>query len=576
MWRAHCCGLPRLERLETIAARQVAAYGLLCALGGVALQLAFLSFYDPNPIRRLFMRTVSELSGTFFGASAAIDSPVTFLRNYPALMPTLGTHAQTHPPAIPLLFWSTGRSIEVFPAVAGALSGGLRQYQCQQPSIYALPDATIASALLGMILPLLSMATLWPLYKISELLYDQHTALRAMTWWPMVPALVMFVPQWNQLYPFFTVLALWLVAIGLRNLRWWPFATAGGVMSVATFFSLTNVSIVGLLGVFMAVWVFVEIRRGEQSSGKWRHLATGLLAFALALASLWVVYFAIFSVSFFEIVRMGLGAHFDLGRPYLPWLFFLLLDVWLFSGIVFGVLAVTQVASGWRSRNVLALTLGLGLLAFDLTGLVRGEVGRLLTWLMPLVVVVAARAVSRTPDVRRSTMLVSLALAAQLAVMVAYLPVIGIELTLAGQHIPSDRLLFASQDVEANFAQQANLVSFGGVAVPDESALDLALEWQAQAKFEMRNFAGVVVLGPDGEILGIHDWVAGGDEYPTTCWRAGETVTDFTHIPLDAMPAGDYWLSLRMFDAESGEPLLVTAPGLPDDTQIGLGPISIP
>jgi hypothetical protein len=31
-----------------------------------------------------------------------------------------------------------------------------------------------------------------------------------------------------------------------------------------------------------------------------------------------------------------------------------------------------------------------------------------------------------------------------------------------------------------------------------------------------------------------------------------------------------------MYDVESGEPLPVSVPGLPDDTQVGLGPVSMP
>lgn len=569
--------LGRLERDGADSSRRsVFLFGLFCALGGVALQVAFLAFHDTNPLRQLFMRTVSTSSGGFFEVGVTLEKPLAFLRAFPELMPTLSVHPTAHPPGIPLLFWGASRVAGAIPPLADGLAAGLRPYQCQQMVIMALPDAAIAGAALGMALPALSMVALWPLYKLGRLLYDEATALRAMAWWPVVPALVMFVPQWNQFHPALALLALWALTLGLRDWRWGHFALSGVVMSAATFLSFTNIAILGLLGVYGLVWVTLALTRGEWSPDRWRRLAVGVVAFGVGLASLWIVYYVVAGVSFFEILRISLGTHYDLGHPYLPWLLLLPMDLWLFGGLALGALAVIQAGRGWREGDSLALALGVSVVGLAVSGVVRGEVGRLMLWLMPVVVLVAVRAVSQRPDTRRASWAVTAALGAQLVVMVAFLRVLDTELSLPPTAAPRGGTLMASRPVEASFGGLATLVAFDGLPAADEQALDVSLIWRPDARFDHPAYEGVIVLGPEGETLGVQDWLAGGEIFPTTCWRPGELVGDGVRVPLAEMPPGDYWLSLRLFDAESGEPLAVSGPGLPEDTQIGLGPISVP
>jgi hypothetical protein len=505
-----------------------------------------------------------------------LDDPIPFLRAFPELMPTLSVHPKAHPPGIPLLFWLTTRAFGILTPLADGLAAGLRPYQCHQAVIMALPDEAIAASTLGMALPALSMLALWPLYRLGALVYDQKTALRAVAWWPVVPGLVMFVPQWNQFHPTLTLLALWALAVGLREMRWWPFALSGAVMSLATFLSFTNTAILGLLGVYGAAWITLALIRGEWSSERWRGLAIGLVAFGVGLASVWAVVYLLTGVTFFEMLRVSLDIHYDLGHPYLPWTLLMPMDLWLFGGLVLGILAVVQTVRGWRSDDALALSLGFGVVGLAASGVVRGEVGRLLLWMMPVVVLVAARAVTTQSEPRRATWAVSVALGVQLVVMVAFLRVIDTELALPPESAPRGGTLAASRPAQATFDGRADLIAFQDWPAPEESALDLQFTWQASGRFDHPHYMGVIVVGPEGEILGTQDWLAGGEMYPTTCWRPGELVGDATRVNLDATPPGEYWLSLRMYDVESGEPLPVSVPGLPDETQVGLGPVSIP
>lgn len=569
--------LGRLERAEADSSRRgVTLFGLFCALGGVALQVAFLAFHDSNPLRQLFMRTVSTSSGGFFEVGVTLEEPLAFLRAFPELMPTLSVHPTAHPPGIPLLFWGASRGLGAVPPLADGLAAGLRPYQCQQTVIMALPDEAIAGAALGMALPALSMVALWPLYKLARLLYDEGTALRAVAWWPVVPALVMFVPQWNQFHPALTLVALWALTLGLRDLRWGYFALSGAVMSAATFLSFTNVAILGLLGVYGMAWVALASRRGRWSSDKWRPLAFGVAGFGAGWASLWIVYYAVAGVGFFKILLISLGTHYDLGHPYLPWVLLQPMDFWLFGGLALGVLAAIQAGRGWRDDDALALALGVSVVGLAISGVVRGEVGRLMLWLIPVVVLVAARAVSQWPDPRRPAWVVAAALGLQLVVMVAFLRVLDTELSLPPTSAPRGGTLMASRPAEASFGGVTTLVAFDGLPAADVQALDVSFIWQPERRFDHPAYAGVIVLGPEGEALGVQDWLVGGEIYPTTCWRPGELVGDWVRVSLDEMPPGEYWLSVRLFDAESGEPLAVSGPGLPEDTQVGLGPISVP
>jgi hypothetical protein len=96
------------------------------------------------------------------------------------------------------------------------------------------------------------------------------------------------------------------------------------------------------------------------------------------------------------------------------------------------------------------------------------------------------------------------------------------------------------------------------------------------ARFDHPYFVSGVVVDGGGAPLGAYDWLPVEGGYPTSCWRPGEVIVDHAQTPLSARPGGEVWISVALFDFDSGERLAVSVPGAGPDTQVGLGPIPAP
>ena len=74
-------------------------------------------------------------------------------------------------------------------------------------------------------------------------------------------------------------------------------------------------------------------------------------------------------------------------------------------------------------------------------------------------------------------------------------------------------------------------------------------------------------------------WQPFDTHYPTTCWQAGTRVGETVSIPLpEGAAPGEWWISLAVLDGESGSytRLTSTSPDGVSDTQVGLGPVTVP
>lgn len=580
-----------------------------CVLGGLMVQVAFLYFVG-NPIQQLFYRTVSSVAGGFYEVGVRPDDMLDTLRHYPDLMrdPLTTAHPKAHPPGIPLLFWATSRLFALMPGLSDALADIVRPWQCHHRVLMALPDSSIAAAALGMALPLVSLLAVLPVYDLSRRLYGSGAALRAALWLPLIPALVMFTPQWNQFYVLLAAGSLWLIHRGLVEARPVFWALTGLLISVGTFLSFTNVNLLGLVGLYGIVYAAL-VGRITWSRAERRRIALGGLLLVLALPLAWLIFYAVSGITFFDLLNTALTIHYGLNEPYAPWLFFFPMDLFLFGGLILAILALIE---GVRTvagvivqpraahpQAVLPLTLWIAVLVLNFSGLVRGEVGRLLLWLMPLFAIAAARAVEPlTPGLhstlpssgtrffageRGRLMVVSAALGVQVVVMVAFLRVIGTELAPAPFNptllssvapeayltIPANAHFDAPPDVDGS----AELLGFGATMSQRGEGLFVTFVWRGKARFDHPYFVSAVVVDEAGTPLGAYDWLPVEGSYPTSCWAPGETIYDQVEIPLNGQPSGDIWISLALFDFETRERLTVSAPGLPSDTQVGLGPI---
>jgi hypothetical protein len=68
--------------------------------------------------------------------------------------------------------------------------------------------------------------------------------------------------------------------------------------------------------------------------------------------------------------------------------------------------------------------------------------------------------------------------------------------------------------------------------VVDEESAALALHWQVNEPVGGDYVATAQLLAPDGSKHSQDDHVPGGNFYPTSLWKAGETIVVRHHLPL--------------------------------------------
>ncbi len=546
---------------------------LLVALN-LALQVAFIYADRPAVGAELVDRTLSKASNGYQATAGEIAGLNDALRRFPELMLTFDNeHARTHPPGLIVAHWLTDHALRRVPSIAEALARPATQWRCTDLWVLARPPSVAAALLLWSWAPLLLAAlTVAPAYGLSrEWFAPRHARLPTLLA-AALPALLVFAPTPDQMFACLAMGSLFLLVSGLRRMRWLRVLAAGLVVSLMTFLSLGNAAWVALLAGY-ALWWWVW--PAEEDGASWREGKRWLMVVLLAVSALsfWLVYWIGWGVAPWAVARVGLGQHYELVtslRRYEWWLGYNLLDFLLFAGLPVALGLIWRAIHAARRRDRLpdgrlALLLVVLLLALNLAGSTRGEVGRLWLVFMPAAAVLAGGIFSRKLNDSLSLWLlliaqVVLAWSIGLAWRPLYAVILPVERPVMAEASPAAY-------VDATFlTPDGRELRLMGFDLPSDDltpggSMDVTLFWGASGPSLRAYTVFAQLLDAGGAIVAQADgWPAGG-LWPTTCWAAGETVADARRLALpEALPPGAYRLVVGLYDAATGA-RLATAGG---------------
>jgi hypothetical protein len=566
-------------------------------LGGLVIPISLL-VATGDPLGQLVACTITKsCSGGFW--SAVTLSPAV-LRDWPALMPGMLVplpHISVGAPGWPLLFAGVFQALAHFPRFSALLAQPLRNLQCARPDVISLSNAQLAGAWLGVATPLWGALTAVPLYYLGGRLAGPRAARLAVAWWPLVPALAFFPGSLSIPNPFLaaTVVALFYAGIVAEKRRRSALllVSAGIVAGVSLILSLALLPILGICGVFgIGLLLYPPV---QPLRPRWVRLIVAGSLFIVGVAVVFGIYWAALGHSLAEVLRASMAVHLEAPHPYFKGL---VLDTWdyvLFAGLpLMGLAALYPLVRKREAcmpaaerlparMSVFALAAGGILVALDLSGIARNEVGRVWMFFTPFVLLIAAATLARLDRKLRA-----LAIGAQiiwlLAIAITWWPWHAELLPMQSyEHVAPPPLSTPLTPANALFDGHLRLQGFQSRYVPETRTLVVALHWQALRPSEApQRFSGVLV-GPGGRTLPGVLWEPLAGQYPTTCWAQGQTsggeIVDQVAFPLgQAAESGDWWLSLRAFTV-TGEQV---SPALPvvladgtHDTQVGLGPLPV-
>lgn len=328
---------------------------------------------------------VSRRATSYFYDAEQIKNIFSFLQSFHAL--DLRGHSSVHPPG-PIIFHYA--MIQFFGVDGGAYMGGL----------------TIAwMASLG-IAVLYLLSSLWT--------GDGKVRLTICACYALIPGLVLFFPQFDQVHPIFSMLLIYFWEIALRKSRRHA-VYFGLVLFMATLFAY-NLLVIGAFPLFSAI---AFLLRGQAAVDKWRIvvsaslLAVGTTAFCY-LGLFWATGFnPLFSLQ--RALNENASILAVVQRPYGFYVVYNFYEFFLGSGIItIPLLAfyVQRTLGGARQSvedHVVLSHLGfLTIIAVDLTGLLRSEATRIWLFLQPLIVIPVGLELMRLSAAHRQAVLLML------------------------------------------------------------------------------------------------------------------------------------------------------------------------
>lgn len=341
----------------------------LLALANFLLQMLGM-LADPRGFDLVRQIVESRPATSYFADATTIQEPIKWLAHFHDAK--LGLHSMTHPPG-PILFYYF---FQLLDSGKDALIGGCAV------GLIASAGAAVMYAFAG----------LW-----TE---DQKIRLTASAFYALLPALTVFFPEFDQVYPLFSMLLIvfWAKALGKSQARLPDASYAGAVLFAATFFAY-NLLATGLFLIYFALyWLW----RKDWARAAW---VTFLKAAATAGAVCAGLYIALSLATGFRPIasfRHALANQFRIEwRPYLPYPYWDPYDFFMAAGIIALPILVFHLQRLWRQRDLkrfdTALTLiGLAtVLSIDVSGLLRGETARVWIFLQPLVIAPVAMELCR-------------------------------------------------------------------------------------------------------------------------------------------------------------------------------------
>ena len=344
-------------------------------------------------------------SGYFWQARYEVATTTEFLTGYEELMAERDyLHIGTHPPGLTLLFRGLLSTLEDRPTATRVILATqpsavdeAAQIIRQQSRMtrYVFTESDQACLWIWTVLVQLSAAAVVvPLFLLLSMRVDRASALFASAMWPLVPAIAVFLPKSDVLFPFLSVLAAWLWWSGWRRQSPGICVAAGVVVFAGMLCSLAFLPTSALIG----LWTLLDAVHSRRENGTGLKpraavicLAGGLAGFVVPALVLW----SVCDLNLFSIWRWNFENHalfYDHNtRTFWKWLLVNPLELTLAAGAPLAVLALVGVMHSLRARRhtpfVLSLLAVWGLLW--ISGKNMGEAARLWIILMPWLSVAA-------------------------------------------------------------------------------------------------------------------------------------------------------------------------------------------
>jgi hypothetical protein len=363
----------------------------------------------------LVARTLNPAYFGYFGPATEVDDLRTFLAGYADAQPDFDNpRMESHPPGHVVFNWLVIQVVKATPGTSQLAERLIAPRMAALPAWAAdyTPLEALAGAVVGGLIPVLSVLAVVPLYLLARQAYGETAAQRAGVLYLLAPSLTLFQPVVDETFALICALALWLAYLALKQSdvaagsAKRPASAASGVsptkagvllylaglvISVGTFASLSVLPLGLMVGLFIVAATWEEMRAAPRSGLS--RLAARLAIFGLGALTVWALAWLWAGLPPLRVLRTSLleADTVQRGRNYWYWLVYGPYDVLLFAGIPTAGLALARLIRLIRARRGLQISLAdrlliafaLGMAALAVSGSLKGEVARTLIYTLP-------------------------------------------------------------------------------------------------------------------------------------------------------------------------------------------------
>lgn len=364
-------------------------------------------------------RTYIEWLNSFFLASLTTDSVAAAWTDFDRIL-TEDKYPRvvTHPPGFVAYYAAARNAVEAAGIAKGDATAWREAVEPLDAARTLTPVALVALVLAAFLQPLFANLALIPIFDLVRRRWSTRVALRVAFLYCLVPGVVLFVPSPDEFFLPLAAIALWGFCLGC-DARLMPGETgptrgdetartrrppvpafrpgylviAGTAVGIHSLFGYHFSALMALFVLWRLMLSWRDSAMGFRPSEAARRAARDLAVFLAPILAIWLVLWIAFDFSYISHWITGVEKHrFGITqyRSYWAWLLWNLWDVAFFLGLpalaAIGWAVLKRRA--WLSAYVIALVVVV--LAIDLSGAVRGETARILMFLYPLLIPLAA------------------------------------------------------------------------------------------------------------------------------------------------------------------------------------------
>lgn len=363
------------ERKKLNTKRSTFLFLLFLLTSTLLIQLSLVAF-SRFGLGVLFRRMVDPGINGYFSASMVITDPLKYIQTYPEIITSFFQHAPTHPPGISLMFYFLTETFRNLPNQTASIISFIEQLNIDDAKYLwgSLDNAQrLAGLSAGFIAHIFSLFALVPLYFLTRKLFSTITAVRTTALYALVPSVVFFPPFFDPFYSFFPILSVYFLTKCFKDKKPIFGFVSGFIFSIGLFFSYSILIVAGLVGVF----AFLNIKK----------LYNILKVLKLFIAGVFtpILFYYLFDFRLHEAFFASTAIATHRVREYLPSVFFNMYDFFIFLGIPLAIIFISASLAMFKTKKTSRLVkqsliaVWITLFAFTLSGVTRGETGRI--WL---------------------------------------------------------------------------------------------------------------------------------------------------------------------------------------------------